>query len=328
MNMISTTGSAIVKKVGGFLSGRGNAKLTVLLYHRVLPRPDPLRPTEPDVDSFAWRMRTLSRFFNVFPLGTATRMMREGRLPERAVSITFDDGYADNVSLALPILLQFGLSATFFVASGFLNGGRMWNDTVIESLRLTGGDGVDLTGLGLGVYGIDSPVDRCRAIAEIIRQIKYLSPTERVKVADGVMRKAGVRLPDDLMMRSTDLRSLVDAGMEIGGHTISHPILAEVDAQIARAEIFKGKEMLEGIIDRSITVFAYPNGTPNTDYRERDVRLVEESGFDAAVTTSWGVASNAVDRFQLPRFTPWDDTPERFVLRLFHNYMRTRPELC
>jgi peptidoglycan/xylan/chitin deacetylase (PgdA/CDA1 family) len=64
--------------------------------------------------------------------------------------ITFDDGYADNVEVALPILLRYEIAADFFVSTGFLDGGRMWNDTVIEAFRATPLDRVDLGDFGLG----------------------------------------------------------------------------------------------------------------------------------------------------------------------------------
>jgi len=68
-------------------------------------------------------------------LSDAITRLRRGTLPSCAVSITFDDGYADNAENALPLLQKYAITATFFIASGFIDGGRMWNDTVIESVR-------------------------------------------------------------------------------------------------------------------------------------------------------------------------------------------------
>src|ERR1044071_7430526 len=79
------------------------------------------------------------------------------RLPKRALSITFDDGYADNYNVAAPILLRLGLAATFFVATGFLDGGCMFNDVVIEALRCAGGAELDLDDLGLGRHPLGDP---------------------------------------------------------------------------------------------------------------------------------------------------------------------------
>ena len=98
--------------------------LSVLAYHRVLDESDPLLPGEPSAEEFEARMRWLGDNFNVLPLAEAIRALRDNRLPKRALSITFDDGYADNYRNALPILRRLNLPATFFIASGFLDGGE------------------------------------------------------------------------------------------------------------------------------------------------------------------------------------------------------------
>ncbi|MCU0943281.1 MAG: polysaccharide deacetylase family protein, partial [Hydrogenophaga sp.] len=118
----------------GWMSpGGASARLSVLIFHRVLAQPDPLFPGVPDVRRFDEVCRWLARWFRVMPLDEAVRALKRGNLPARAAAITFDDGYADNHDQALPVLRAHGLPATFFVATGFLDGGRMWNDTLIES---------------------------------------------------------------------------------------------------------------------------------------------------------------------------------------------------
>jgi peptidoglycan/xylan/chitin deacetylase (PgdA/CDA1 family) len=88
-------------------------------------------------------MRWIRDWFNVVPLTEAVRGLSSGCLPERPLSITFDDGYADNVNVALPSSPASVCMRTFFVATGFLDGGRMWNDTVIEAIRAHQGDRLD-----------------------------------------------------------------------------------------------------------------------------------------------------------------------------------------
>jgi hypothetical protein len=119
----------------GQLGAGADAKLSILIYHRVLPVPDPLFPTETTVESFDAQLGLLKSLFNVLPLPEAVARLKAGTLPARAASITFDDGYADNFTRALPILQKHGLHATFFIATAYLDGGRMFNDTVIESIR-------------------------------------------------------------------------------------------------------------------------------------------------------------------------------------------------
>ena len=126
----------------GLLSpGGARARLTVLIFHRVHPGQDAMFPGEMHAATFRERMGWVREWFNVLPLDEAVAALARGTLPARALAITFDDGYADNFTVALPILQQLGLPATFFIATGFLDGGRMWNDTVIEAMRArTGAD--------------------------------------------------------------------------------------------------------------------------------------------------------------------------------------------
>ena len=124
-------------------------------------------------------------------------------------------------------------------------------------------------------------------------------------------------------MASAQVRQLHDAGMEIGGHTLTHPILASIDDAAARTEIAEGKAKLEAIIDTPLRLFAYPNGKPGKDYLSAHVKMIKDAGFEAAVSTAWGAARQDSDMFQLPRFTPWDQSEWRYVLRMVRN-MRQR----
>lgn len=296
--------------------------LSILIYHRVLARPDPLLPDLVDAAAFERQLLLLKRFFRVLPLGEAVRRLGDGTLPRRAACVTFDDGYADNAEVALPLLLRHGLRACFFIASGFLDGGTMWNDSVIERVRHAAGDELDLSTLGLGRLPIGNIELKRRAITTLLEQLKYLPPAQRqARVAQ--LRAGGPYPPrPDLMLGSAAVRALHRAGMEIGGHTASHPILASLSEAQARAEIADGKRALERIIAAPLRLFAYPNGKRGQDYGAREAALVRELGFEAAVTTDWGAARRGADPFQLPRFTPWDRGRLRFLLRLQHNLLR------
>lgn len=308
--------------IGSLLSPAGSrARLSILIYHRVREAPDALRIGELDREAFDWQVRLLARYFHVLPLSDACRRLSDGTLPARAACITFDDGYADNESIALPILQHYGVSATFFVATEFLDGGRMWNDTVIEWARRLDAEELDLRDFGLGVIRPDGIEARRRLIRGVIGAIKYLEPGQRAERVASLVERAPVTLPDDLMMTSAQVRKLAQAGMEIGGHTHSHPILASLDDAQAKREIETGKDRLEEMIGAPLRLFAYPNGKPSTDYRLRDRDLVQSLGFEAAVTTQWGTADRSGDLFQLPRFTPWHGSPSRYHLALVRNYL-------
>lgn len=312
--------SILIRTAGSLLSGRGrNAALLVMIYHRVARERDPLLPSEPDAATFATHMDLLATHFNVLPLADAMQRLANGSLPRRAVCITFDDGYANNYEVALPILSARRLAATVFVAPGFLNGGRMFNDTVIEAVRRAEGV-LDLRREGLGEFHLSNPESRVQALERIITGIKHIAPNERLELARSISARAGIALPDDLMMTDDQVRALHRAGIEIGAHTMTHPILTKVADEVARDEIVASKRALESMIDAPIKSFAYPNGKPGRDYAEQHVRMARESGFDCALSTAWGAATMASDRFQIPRIAPWDATMFKFAARMLRAY--------
>jgi len=298
------------------LPGTGADRLSILIYHGVGERPAPLDHCDVDRARFEHHLQVLRQAFTVLPLGEAVRRLRAGTLPARAAAITFDDGYANNVSVALPLLRRHRLCATFFVATAYLDGGRMFNDAVIEAIRRCTRPSVDLQALGLGTVELNDVSARVRASERAIARLKYLPPDEREEGTAMLVEAAGVVLGPSLMMTSEDVRALAEAGMEIGAHTHRHPILASIPDQEARREIDLGRERLEAITGRPVTLFAYPNGRPGADYHARHVAMVREAGFEAAVSTARGCAAAGHDPYQLPRFTPWDRTPERFLCRL------------
>ena len=301
------------------------ARLSVVLFHRVLAAPDPMFPDDIDQSRFRQICDWLAAWFNVLPLDQAVRQQADGCLPARALSITFDDGYADNHDLAMPILLERGLSATFFIASGFLNGGRMWNDTVVEALRRCTHRALDLSALGLAGLGrldLSSAETRRQATHRLLSATKYLPLAERQEMVDRIARLAGTPLPNNLMMSTDQLRAMQKACMQIGAHTVTHPILARLDDRQAASEINTGKATLEAMLQQPMTLFAYPNGKPGQDYLPRDVALVRQAGFTAAVSTAQGAwRPSRDDILQLPRFTPWDTQRLRFGARMARNYL-------
>ena len=300
------------------LSPQGpSGRLSVLIFHRVLAEPDPLFPDEMHAYRFDSLMSAIARTYCVLTLSEALSAREHGRMPTRALTITFDDGYADNARIALPILKRHGLKATFFVATGFLDGGRMFNDTVIETLRWTTLDRIDLSDFGLGSFAIDKVQGRAQAIGALLPVVKYLDLPARELAIARLHRLAGhPPLPDDLMMRSEEVRQLQRSGMEIGAHTVRHPILRVLPDHEAEAEILHGRDALQTLIDAPVEVFAYPNGRPTEDYDERHVEMVARLGFRGAVSTARGTVVRSSDRFQLPRFTPWDSSNSRWLARL------------
>lgn len=297
-------------------------RLNILIFHRVLPAPDALCPDAIDAARFEAQLRWLRSWFQVLPLADAVQRLAEGRIPARALAITFDDGYADNEEIAAPILSRLGMTATFFVATGFLAGGIMWNDRIIEAVRASPLSELDLRAYGLARYDLSTLAARRHSIGALLDQIKHLEPQCRRQLTDAVVARSRAPRPDALMMQPEQVRSLRRMGMAIGAHTVSHPILTRLPLNEARDEIAGSKQALEQLLDEPVSLFAYPNGVPGHDYGPEHAALVRECGFSCAVSTAWGAASMRSDRFQLPRFTPWDRSRWRYGARLMRNLRR------
>jgi peptidoglycan/xylan/chitin deacetylase (PgdA/CDA1 family) len=296
------------------------ARLSILIFHRVHAVADPLFPDEPDAIRFDEVCGWIKSWFRVVPLEQAVAALETGTLPARALAITFDDGYADNHDVALPILQRHGLPATVFVASGFVGDGCMWNDTVIAAVRGCERDVFTLDALGGEPVTAVTPTQRRALIERLLGALKHLAPAERTAAVQHLARQCGLSRQPRPMMSADQVRALHRAGVRVGAHTVTHPILSVLDDAGARAEIAGSRQALESLLDAPVTLFAYPNGRPHQDYDARSVQFAREAGFTAAVSTAWGAArTGRADRFQLPRFTPWDRSRWRFAARLAQN---------
>lgn len=296
----------------------GARRLPILIFHRVQAKADALFPGEMHAARFDALVRLLAGAFRIRTLGEAAARLADDTLEPRTLVITFDDGYADNAEVALPILRRHGVAASFFVSTGFLDGGRMWNDTVVEAFRAARVDSADLACIGLGQLPLRDLAQRRSAIGAVLPRVKYLPLARREEVLAQLLHALGrPSLPPPPMMRSAQVGELARAGMEIGGHTVRHPILTELSEVEAEVEIAQGRRRLAELAQREIEVFAYPNGVPGRDYDGRHVDIVRRLGFKAAVSTSPGAARRGADLLQLPRFTPWDRDWSRWSARLW-----------
>ena len=160
------------------------------------------------------------------------------------VAITFDDGYQDNVQYALPLLVEFGFVATFFIVAGMVEKGKASNSSN-----------------GYNLY------------------------------------------PNRPMMTARNLKTLVNAGMEVASHTMTHRMatrLMSVSPQSLVSELKESKENLENMIGTKISSFSYPNGQRGAFSPETRM-LVTAQGYLAACTTMWGTVENNADIFELSR---------------------------
>lgn len=303
-------------KIAGSVLSRG--KLSILIYHQVVAEFDPMRPNEPTAEVFDWQMALLARYFTPLSLTEAVQRLAAGTLPANAVCVTFDDGYLNNLTVAAPILARYNIPATVYVATAFRSGDNMWNDRIQDlcadpnRFKLKTSDADIVLG--------DWP-GRIAAAQQLLKQLKYLPVTERLQAVDALYQLNQASEYAPRMMNDAQLQQLAALGVTIGAHTHNHPILKSLDAKAQQAEIEQSKSLLEQILQKPVEHFAYPNGVEGRDFDDIAVQWVAAAGFSSAVMTNWGYSTAATSPLRLKRFTPWDQHPLKFHLRLVKNYL-------
>jgi peptidoglycan/xylan/chitin deacetylase (PgdA/CDA1 family) len=266
----------------------------------------------------------------------------KGKLPRRAVVVTFDDGYCDNLFHAKPLLERYDVPATVFVATGYTGGGRefWWDEldrlilqpgTLPETLSLSvNGDRLHWE-LGEAAHYSELDYQRDRhwkprdeldpgrrqsLYRELWNLLRPLPEIERQKVRDELVAWSGVmpagRASHRPLSREEILALSRDGLVHIGCHTITHAQLSALPADSQREEIRQSKAYLEDLIGHPVSTFAYPYGQPS-DYTDETIAIAREAGFDCACSTVAGVVDRRADAFQLPRLQGRDVDGESFA---------------
>lgn len=300
--------------------------LSVLFFHRVLARHDPLLPDEPTPPQFEAMLGWLRSQFTLLPLPQALQRLRDDTLPPASAALSFDDGYADNLDVAAPLLQRLDIPATFFISTDFADGGLMWNDRLIESVRGATVDSIALPALGVEALPLGSLPQRRAAIVRLIGRLKYLPQVERDAAALQVTQACRTERLPALMMNPQQLRQLAGMGFSMGAHTCSHPILKQLPDAVAQQEISASRKRLESTLDQTVRLFAYPNGREGVDFDSRHCEMARAAGFEAAFTTDAGVSDRNTDPWRLPRFTPWNRSERPFRMQLLRNQFHHGPQ--
>jgi peptidoglycan/xylan/chitin deacetylase (PgdA/CDA1 family) len=310
-------------------------KALIFMYHRVA-----------EVDLDPWRLcvtpqhfdeqlQVLKRDANPMSLRQLVQAFQQGKIPDRAVAVTFDDGYADNLYNATPLLEKHGIPATVFITTDYIGQEReFWWDE-LEQLLLAPSilpDRLGLTVQGkpyewqLGEAAVytqaDYQTDReykaweaqpgsrlffYYAVWEVLRR---LAVEERRQTLDAILAWAN----GNPATRSTH-RILTLGGaspIEIGAHTLTHSLLSAQSSAQQHTEIQQSKATLENWLNRPITSFSYPFG----NYNAETVAITQSIGFDYACSTVEDIFWRGSDRFQLPRIAMEDWNGEEFAQQL------------
>jgi peptidoglycan/xylan/chitin deacetylase (PgdA/CDA1 family) len=325
------TALARMAAVAGRLPGR-RPRALVLVYHRVGERGlDPWHLTI-DPEIFAGQMETLARDWSPLSLAELVEGFGRRQLPERAVAVTFDDGYADNLEVAAPILLEHGIPATLFVATDLVDaGGPPWWDELASLLlgpaelppTLTlssGGDRWRIPPVPAGErrpaandpppWEAD-PGTRLRAFYEVWLALRALDAPTREAALDEIGEWADAPRPSGRVLLTWEqLRELAALpAFGLGAHTLTHPVLPSCSPEEVRAEIGRGADRLRARAGVEAEQLAYPFGA----WTRSVARMVAELGFRAAYTTDGDAISWSSSPHSLPRVPAEGHAPGEFA---------------
>ena len=336
-----------VKRWGKKLWHRSQPHALILMYHRITELDSDPQLLSVSPQNFAEQLQIVSSFYKPLSLRELVEQLSLGRVPHQAVAITFDDGYADNLHEAKPILESYGIPATVFVTAGAVGKTQefWWDD--LERLLLQPGIlperlSLEINGSSysweLGTYSHysdteykshsnwhvlikDDPTPRHKIYRSLCKLMRPL-PTEN---RETLLQKIAAWAQKDTIGRSShrsvtadEVKELAKGGLiEVGAHTMTHPVLSSISKARQQNEIRQSKEYLDSILglENQVSNFAYPSGN-ESDYTLETASTVLEMGFASACSTINDVVWQGADLFQLPRFTIRNWSGEKFASRL------------
>ncbi len=314
----------------------------ILLYHRVTRLAFDPQLLSVTPEHFAEHIEVLSRLAHPMSLRDMTQRLEAGSPLGGGIVVTFDDGYADNLMEAAPLLERSGVPATIFVASGYVGGDReFWWDE-LERVLFSAGSLPDVLRLEFGVeafcFELDDtrhasvqasadwdvtashdPTCRHRLYRALFDLLRPMNHEARGSALAALAEWSGVprHVRDSHRPMSREELVLLNSHslIEIGAHTVTHPQLSALTAPQQVEEITNSKCELEEIIGEAVPSFSYPYGTRH-DYTNDAVRAVRDARFRRACSNVSGHVTSRVDRFQLPRMLVRDWDGETFLRKL------------
>jgi|tagenome__1003787_1003787.scaffolds.fasta_scaffold20913158_2 peptidoglycan/xylan/chitin deacetylase (PgdA/CDA1 family) len=243
-------------------------------------------------ERFREHIRLLRERFEIVDIARLSFALQRARPRQPMALITFDDGYIDNYELAFPILKEFGVTAAFFIPTGFIGGSQLpWWDEIAWSLRNASTGRISLGGhkeefdLAPGV--IDQTI---AAVLELVKRRRDIPMHEQVAEVSEACRPRGsvAAAGAGLFVHDVQIGEMRQAGMDIGSHTHTHRILSHLDPDEQEDELGTSKEILEGLLGEPVNAVAYPVGAPGS-YGPETCRIAESLGYDVGFNFIPGV---------------------------------------
>jgi len=277
----------------------------ILMMHRFS---EEKKPGYIDRNTLRRQISILQRQFNVIPLQDLTEALeKKTKLPKNSIVLTIDDGYQDMYQIAFPEFKAANMPVTLFVTTGFVDHQCwLWPDRVSTLLHEVNNDlTVDFSG-----REVTLPSKLFSSWQQINDYLLPLNLVEKNAWIDKHAKKNNVQLPNAIPEKYVpatweQLKEMSQSVVEIGAHTVSHPILSAETAEDVKMQVTECKSRLEQQLDILINSFCYPNGQP-VDFTKNDEELVKQAKYNVAVSAN--CYSIAVDNiFALPRFVMSED---------------------
>lgn len=297
-----------------------------LLYHRVtttLPDSNQFQPylgLSVHQDRFDEQMRYLSQHFHCLPLDEAITRLAKDQLSPKTAIVTFDDGYLDNLTLALPILERYHVPATIYVTTGFIDRtARMWWYEIERAIAVRDSLSVELPTRSLHC-SLRTMLEKLCALRELNTLLKCCTAEEQSIVLDQVLSGTDVEFSyDEIMLHWEQVAALARHPLiTIGAHTCSHPVLRQLDDMQLSHELSYCRTVLEQRTGVPVLHFAYPFGGPD-QVGVREANATAAAGFRSAFTTAFGHLQRAhrTRLYALPRITiDYYDSLAQFAQKL------------
>lgn len=290
------------------------AGAVVLRYHSVLEHPGDLDDVigsgiVHSAELFEQQMRVIAESFEPVTMDDILEFA-EGRsmLPSRAVAVTFDDGFADNATVAAPIMERHGVRGAFYVTTGtihpspppwFIRVRRAFLHTRSKTYR-SPVDGRQLY-LQTPQQNREAFIEACQqcAVQELEQQLAWLGQLEEMLGLEPYQHP--------LMMSEEQIRRLDSAGHIVGSHSVSHCNMAHITESSLRREFSESKQDLERVLGKNIHHFSYPSPILQPHYHGATVNMSREVGYRTGVTCSHGLVKVGCEPLACRRIAVPDD---------------------